>query len=729
MSSRSHLRFVAILCAAPVALLAQTGRAPRRLVTTPIDEGSLHRLAGNTRPEANAQNDLGAVEDTFAMDHMLLQLQRPAETESAAAAAIDAMHNPKSATYHKWMTAAQFGAAYGPAQSDIDAVTNWLKGQGFTVNSVYPSHMTVDFSGNAGQVRQGFHTEVHHLNVHGQSHVANIRDPQVPTALAGIIRGVASMHDFKARPMKSARAKYTYTSQGYQTWALTPADLATIYNFTPLFNAGYSGAGQTIAVIEDARLYNTADWDTFRSTFGLSQYTGGSLTLVQPTASGSVACGAPGTANGDDGEATLDAEWASASAPSATIEVAACASTRTTDGAVIALVNLINSDNPPPIISISYGICEAQNGAAANALFNAAYQQATAEGISVFVAAGDEGAAACDAGEDGATHGLGVSAWASTPYNVAVGGTDFSDTYNSSNSTYWGNTNSSTYGSAVSYIPEIPWNDSCASQLLASALGFSATYGSSGLCGSSAAQQYSLLSVEAGSGGPSACATGSPDSDGIVGGSCQGFAKPSWQSGLAGIPSDGVRDIPDVSLFAGTGIWGHYYVMCFSDLRNDGAACTGDPSGWAGAGGTSFSAPIMAGIQALVNQKTNSAQGNPNYVYYQMAAGSATCDATNGDSGACIFHNVTQGDIDVNCSGSQNCYGASASTSGGGGRRRGGGGGGGAEANGALSGSSNTYSPAFAAAPGWNFATGIGSVNAANLVNNWPTASAGANNN
>jgi hypothetical protein len=314
-----------------------------------------------------------------------------------------------------------------------------------------------------------------------------------------------------------------------------------------------------------------------------------------------------------------------------------------------------------------------------------------------------------------------VSAWASTPYNVAVGGTDFGDSYAGTNSTYWNSTNSPTYGSALSYIPEIPWDDSCASSLLASALGYTATYGADGFCASSAARQDGLVEVEAGSGGPSGCATGNPSASGIVSGTCQGYAKPSWQS-LAGVPGDGVRDIPDVSLFAGTGVWGHYYVMCWSDTRNGGAPCTGDPSNWAGAGGTSFASPIMAGIQALVNQKTGSVQGNPNYVYYQLAA-TASCNSSNGDPGvsSCVFHNVTLGNIDVNCSGTENCFGETTTTSGGGLGHRGGGG----EqsvANGALSSSDKSYTPAFGTASGWNFANGIGSVNAFNLVNAWTTA-------
>jgi subtilase family serine protease len=706
----------------PLALLAQTTRRP--LITESVNNTRFHTLAGNTRPEANGQNDLGAVSSDLVLDHMELQLQRSAAQETALQQYIDQLHNPKSPQFHKWLTAEQFGEMFGSTQQDVNTITSWLQSQGFTVNSVSPGRMTVDFSGNAGQVLQAFHTSIHNLNVNGKRHIANMSDPQIPAALAPAVSGIVSLHDFSPHSMKKARPAYTYTDQGQAVYAVTPADLATIYNLTPVFGAGYTGAGQTIAVIEDSNLYSSADWDTFRSTFGLTQYASGSLTTVHPApAGGGSNCSNPGVpSGGDDGEAILDAEWSSAAAPGAAIEVASCADTRTTFGGLIAVQNLIGSANPPNVISISYGECEAENGAAANAAFSAAFQQATAQGISVFAAAGDEGAASCDANATGATHGIGVSGWASTPYNVAVGGTDFGDAYEGSTSTYWNSTNTSTYGSALSYVPEIPWDDSCASSLLSSSLGYSTPYGANGLCASNVARQEGLVQVAAGSGGPSGCATGSPNSEGIVSGTCQGYAKPSWQS-LSGVPNDGVRDVPDVSLFAGTGLWGHYYVICWSDIRQGGASCSGDPSTWAGAGGTSFATPIMAGIQALVNQKTGSAQGNPNYVYYQLAA-TGSCNAVSGDPGvsSCVFHNVTQGDISVDCSGTQNCFGETASTTGGGfGGRRGGGGGGQPSDNGALSTTDQSFLPAFGAVGGWNFANGIGSVNAFNLVNAWPT--------
>lgn len=211
-----------IVCAAilPLALFSQTSRRP--LITEPIDNTRLHTLAGNTRPEANAQNDLGAVAADLAMDHMQLQLQRSAAQEQALQQFIDQLHNPKSPQFHKWLTAEQFGQTYGTSQQDVGAITSWLQSQGFTVNSVSPSRMTVDFSGNAGQVQQAFHTAIHNLNVNGVRHIANMSDPRIPAALAPAVAGVVSLHDFTPHPMKKARPAYTFTSQGQTDWAVTP---------------------------------------------------------------------------------------------------------------------------------------------------------------------------------------------------------------------------------------------------------------------------------------------------------------------------------------------------------------------------------------------------------------------------------------------------------------------------------------------------------------------------
>ncbi len=670
-------------------------------MTSAIDESKPVHLAGNTRPEANAINDRGAVADDFALEHMELQLRLPAENEQALDQLIDQLHDPNSPSFHQWLTPEQFQQQFSPAAADVSAVTGWLQSHGFTVNVTYPR--SVDFSGTAGQVRSAFRTEIHHLDVNGAAHIANMSDPEIPAALAPVIAGVFALNDFMPHPMSRPHTAYTV---GGGEYALVPADLATIYNFNPLFARNNSGQGQTIVVVEDSDVYSTADWSTFRSTLGLSSYTSGSFAQIHPAPpSGSNNCRDPG-ANGDDAEATLDAEWASAAAPSATIQLASCRDT-TNFGGFIALENLLNaSTTPPAIVSISYGDAESDLGSASNAAISALYQQAAAEGVSVFAAAGDQGAAGADPDVSSATHGIGISGFASTPYDVAVGGTDFGDTYAGANATYWSSSNAANFGSAESYIPEIPWDNSCASGLIASFLNFESSSGTSGLCNSTSGANF--LTTAAGSGGPSGCATGAPATTDVVGGSCAGYPKPSWQS-VAGNPTDGVRDIPDVALFAANGVWGHYYIICYSDTRGGGASCAGVPSTWSGFGGTSFASPIMAGIQALVNQSTGSRWGNPNPTYYSLAAteygasGSAACNSTLGNSAAssCIFYDVTQGDMDVNCTGTQNCYLPSGTY-------------------GVLSISDATFQRAYATNTGWDFATGIGTVNVSNLVGGWP---------
>jgi regulation of enolase protein 1 (concanavalin A-like superfamily)/uncharacterized membrane protein len=690
-----------------------TGSHARPLVTQNIDEGKLVELHGNTRPEVKADNDRGAVGDDLLLEHMLLQLRRPAEKEEELQEFLEDLQEEGSPHFHHWISAHEFGERFGPSDRDLDKVTDWLEEHHFKVNIVYSSGMVIDFSGTAEQVRKAFHTEIHQLDVKGEKHVANMSNPQIPAALSPLVAGIVSLHDFSPHAMHQmhqARHQFTVPNPlGGTNFALVPADLATIYNLNPLFSAGNSGQGQTIALIEDTDVFSLADWSSFRSAFGLSSYTAATITTVHPAPpSGTNNCKKPGVIAPNDAEAILDAEWASAAAPSAAIRMVSCADTNTTFGGLIAIQNLINAkSSPPPIMSISYGQCEAVNGAAANAAYNSAYKQAVARGVSVFVAAGDSGAAGCDNSVAAATSGIAVNAFASTPYNVAVGGTDFSDTYSSTNSSYWNPTNTSTFGSAISYIPEIPWNDSCAGALVSNFEGFSPTYGATSLCNDPTIGPL-LQTTVAGGGGPSACASGTPSITGVVSGTCKGWPKPSWQS-ILGNPHDGVRDTPDVSLFAADGLWGHFYVFCWSDTANGGAACSGDPSGWSGAGGTSFASPIMAGVQALINQRVGARQGNPNPTYYKLAAaeygstGNSSCNSSNGATvgNACVFYDVTLGDMDVNCTGNHNCFLASGSS-------------------GVLSTSNNSFAPAYGTTTGWDFATGIGSINAANLVNNWP---------
>ena len=728
---RSSALVVCSLLATAISATAIAQHTPKvSLVRSEINDNKTVTFNGNVRPEATAANDRGAVEDTMPLASMELLLARSPESQAAFDQYLQDLQNPASPNFHKWLTAAQVGDKFGPSDEDVARLTDWMTKKGFTVSSVTNDGMLMVFSGTAGDVRKAFHSSIHNLSVNGVAHIANMTNPQIPEALAPVVAGILPVNDFKPHTMSVKRAANAVrpniaAAGGFNL--VGAADLATIYNFNPLYKAGIAGQGQTIVLVQDSDLFTVNDFILFRKNMGLSRLypTGNNLSVVHPT--GAIACTDPGV-NGADGEAAIDVEWSTAAAPAAQIVLANCADSRSSGaanfGGFIAMENLLNAPNPPMIYSISFGESENEVGATGNLFINNLYALGAAEGASIFVSSGDEGAASSDADQANATHGIAVSGFTSTPNNVSVGGTDYGDTFLGETSTYWTPTDGANFLTAKSYVPEIPWNDSCASQLIYLTEGFSSAVGTAGFCNSPAASADGLITTASGSGGPSNCATGIATTRGVTSGTCAGYPKPSWQSVL-GNPADGVRDIPDVSLFAANGVWGHFYAVCFSDTDvartgGDAGPCTVDPSQWAGFGGTSVSSPIWAGIQALVNQKSGTAQGNPNPVLYSIAnaeygtSGNAACNSTlgNGTASSCVFYDVTLGDMDVNCTsltsrgtvvGTFNCFNA-----------------GGTE--GALSLSNTALEPAFPSTIGWDFATGIGTTNAFNLVMSpaWP---------
>ena len=676
-------------------LQAGNGIGPTARITQAIDPNAYVILRGNTRPEVrNAVNYVGPANAAMPIEHMLLFLQRSPQQEQALDTYIESLNDRKSPNFHKWLTAEQLGSIYGVADEDIQKLTNWLESQGFVINRVYPNKMVLDISGTAGSLAQAFHTQIGELNVGGKTHFANMNDPQVPAALAPVIQGFFSLNDFRPHAMNKVVPQYTFAGCTSSTsvptepgtcYAVTPQDDETIYNLNPLYASGISGQGQTIYLVEDTDSYGN-DWNSYVDTFGLNvQFPAGNYAQLHPGG-----CTDPGT-NEDDSEADLDVEVASAIAPSANIRLISCPSGSLTFGGQIATLNLTNEASPTlGVISVSYGLCEAVTGNGGNAAFATTYQAAVAEGFSVFVAAGDEGPSSCSddfsAGTEYDVTSLGVTGWGETPYNVTVGGTDFEDTYNGKtgqngglgNSNYWSATNTQYYGSALSYIPEIPWNDACAMSLISFVdTGSFTPYGSTGTCNKSPFDlDTTYLSTGAGSGGASNCATGSGGANTrsylISEPQCQGYPKPSYQTGASlnggvavyGSTNDGVRDIPDVSMFAANGVWGHFQTVCWSDpayTADGSASCSGAPSTWSGFGGTSVATPAFAAVQLLINQQTGQVWGNPNPVYYQIAqneygtvggnfAGTAcNSSGSGGPAAGCAFNDVTQGDIDLAC--------------------------------------------------------------------------------
>jgi subtilase family serine protease len=710
------------------ATTASAAQNHERLIRDSINDTDRVTLAGNTHPEAIPANDRGILRDEAPMNGLQLVLHRSPEAEAAFEQYISELHNPKSALFHKWLTNQQIGDRFGASDEDIDTVKEWLSSKGLHVSNVSPDRMSIEFSGDAGHVRDAFQAPLHNLVVDGRAHISNMNDPSMPHALAAVVTGVAKLNDFMPRhyavprPQATGLMKNGNGGGGYNY--LGAADLATIYDINPVFKAGVTGKGQTIVLIEDTNLYSAGDWQVFRKVLGLSRaYPYGTLTQVNPAGTAN-ACANPGVITyaegGDDVEAAIDVEWASATAPNAAIELAACADTFAQFGGFLALANLLTEVNPPQIVSISYGDSESVLGAVDNLYINNLYASGAAEGVSIFVSSGDELAASSDNGNV-ATHGITVSGFTSTPYNISVGGTDFAAEPLGEYSTYFSSTDGPNFKTALSYIPEIPWNDSCAGSVVVDYIGggMLTQAGPSSLCnyeGGTLANDYGLLNAEGGSGGPSACATGKAATRGVANGTCAGYAKPGWQS-VYGNPSDTVRDIPDVSLMAANGLWGVYYAVCISDPTGSSGftPCGANPAAWAGYGGTSISSPIWAGIQALVNQSTGSAWGNSNNVLYGLAdeeygvSGDPSCSSTLGNAigASCVFNDVTLGDNAGACdsfrTGDVDCYLDGAEF-------------------GILSTSNTTELEAYPTGTGWDFPTGIGTPNVFNLVAAWPPA-------
>lgn len=702
MSTR--IPFCALLCTVLTfaGTFGQQAYASDNRITSEINETDLVQLTGSTHPLAKPEFDQGPVSDSLPMEHIFVILRRSAEQEQALENFIADLHDPHSANYHKWMSADSLGKNYGPSQDDISIVAGWLSSHGLSVNEVHKSGLVIDVSGTAAQVQDAFHTEIHSYNVHGERHIANNADPKIPAALSQVVVGVASLNDFRPKPLMKKKASPNFTfpctgcPDGFDNtvqYDVAPPDFAKIYNVAPLYKDKHpiTGKGQTVVVLEISDI-QAKDVAAFRSAFGLSSFAG-TFSQIHP----GTGCSDPGK-NGEEGEAALDAEWAGAAAPDAKVELASCDNTSTNFGAFIAAQNLLDEKTPPPIMSLSFGGCEAAQGPSGNAFIEALWEQADSEGVSVFISAGDGAAAGCDDFDTAtfAISGIAVNGLGSTPHNFSAGGTDYSDTFSGTNSSYWQKSNSATGESAKSYVPEMTWDDSCGSRVLAELFGYSSVVT---FCNSTPGMSF--LNIVGGSGGPSFV-----------------YAKPAWQKSVYGNPKDSVRDLPDVSLFASNGFWSHAILFCMSDAAQGGSPCNYSVPLDAfnnSAGGTSFTAPQFASIQALINQKAG-LQGNPAPAYYLLGEaqygtpghpnnfGLESCNASSGNQvgSTCYFHDVTLGSIDVPCFGTNNCFLP------------------GGNKYGVLSTSDTKLERAYPAASGWDFTTGLGSPNVANVVNNWP---------
>ncbi len=658
--------------------------SPVQRITAVVDDSARITLRGNTHPLAQKKFDQGAVAASTPAARLTLVL-KPSPTQAQALREYLAdLKDKNSASYHKWLTPEQFGANYGASDQDIETISAWLRSHGFTIGRVAKSRNLIEFSGTAGAVQQAFHTSIHRYLVNGEEHFANASDPEIPAALAPVVAGITQLNNFTPRPhsilgkpahlnadAKGVKGQITWTDpDGYEALYVVPADAAILYNtpnaqLNPNFTGKtLDGSGVTVGIAGDANftMQNVANY----RAFFLNDTSASHLPNV-------IIDGNDPGLNGDSGEALLDNEILGGLAPGAKVNFYTAQSTDLQSGLYLAIWRALD-DNAVDILNVSFGGCEAAQGTAGNLGIYQMWEQAAAQGISVTVSSGDSGSANCDDDntEGYAQYGLAVSGLASTPYATAVGGTDFSvltSNYPSSFSQYMNASGGVApyYASVNGYIPESVWNDS--------------TTVNTTLDMNQPSSQGS--DIIGGGGGVSNCST--VDSSGNCLG---GYAKPSYQANLT--PADGARDVPDVSLFASNGfnvaVWG----ICGDDADLGGTTsftdcqlANGKPTAsttLSGIGGTSASAPAFAGMLALVRQSTGGRLGNVNPTLYQLA-----------EHKQADFNDVIIGNNSVACYiGSPNC-------------------------------GSNGYLTGYNTATGYDLASGLGSVNASNLISDWPS--------
>jgi subtilase family serine protease len=604
------------LGAAPVQATAQIpahGNAPppRDLVTAAVDATKRSRLIEQHPAWAEARNDLGPLADDLPLQHLTLTLKRTAEREQAFQQLLQDQQNPASPKFHRWLTPVEVGEQFGASQHDVDAVSAWLSGQGLHVDGVANSRTRIVFSGTAGDVGAAFATSLHAFQVDGEARFSNVTDAQIPLALAPVVQSVTGLHTLKFRPThtSSPLPNLSPTNPALSScpntgaacsYAVLPADFAVIYDLNPVYAQNLNGSGQTIVIVGKSRVSN-ADLTNFQTISGVTFAT---PTVIVPTALGGIDPGPPATtctttgttdtcANPSDAvtnqsEATLDVQRAGSVAPGAALTLIVSADSKSggtsKDGLIPALEYALDN-NPPPgnILSISFASCESGNSSSTTQFFDSQFQQAAAEGISVFASSGDSGAAGCETPFKAPTSGqsASINLFCASGAVTCVGGTQFADTSNPSN--YWSGSNGQNLVSALGYIPEGAWNQPLDN-----------------------------------SGNASVAATG--------GGVSAYIATPSWQTG-AGVPGTQGRYSPDVSFTASTH---DPYLGC---MAATGSSCTISNGSFtaSGFGGTSASTPSMAGIAALLNQQQGAAQGNLNPRLYALAA-----NTSNG-----VYHDVT----------------------------------------------------------------------------------------
>ncbi|HEY9138972.1 MAG TPA: S53 family peptidase, partial [Terriglobus sp.] len=544
-----------------------SSQVARRLFTPPSSSDPRVSLPDTVSQRVKSASVLGHLAGETQLTGMSLIL-KPTDAQAAALQQLLVdQQNPSSPQYHKWLTPQTFAQQFGLADADLSVLKDWLTSKGFTVDSVAPSHNQIVFSGTASTVENAFGTTLERFRRPDQDFFENSTAISLPQSLAGVVSGITGVSSFHLQPpVHTPLAVSPQYTTGTSNHYIVPWDFRQIFGMNTLIGAGFNGTGIKIGVIGQSSV------DSNQLTY-FQNKTGQTVKLPTMVL-------VPNTGNsgqlsaGDEGESELDLEYAGGSAPGAQvlfIYTGIPTNAVKNNGVFDALIYGV-TQNLAPILTLSYGGCEASNQAYANAVLEPILAQASSQGQTVIASSGDSGAASCEPDSNNTTTavgGISVSYPASSPNVTAVGGTQLQGTDPDTASTYWATSNNSFGGSANGYIPETSWNDTVA-------------YGS----------------LSASGGGASAI-----------------FGKPSWQTG-SGVPSDNHRDVPDVAFPAS--VENHAYIVCTVNSTTPCTSVAGFSSAAGGGGGsliggTSAAAPNFAAMLALVESANGGgALGNIN---------------------------------------------------------------------------------------------------------------------
>jgi len=512
-------------------------------------------IAGS-RPEVAAE--LAAEAAAPPPASLRMQLYLAPRNEAELRRLLRRQYDPASPDYHRWLSAAEYEARFGPTRADVDALSAWLETHGFAVTNADVAQGRIAFEGDVETASAAFQVTI--AGSRDGRYYSNVADPMLPASLASKVRHIAGLHNASASVMDT-QITDPKNNDGILTNHFGPTDVWTYSDERSLLDAGMNGAGQCIAALEGSDV-DQASLDDFDTLFGLPPLvTGVNLATVYPDGAPGVA---PPASQGSPpyAEALVDVEYAHGIAPGAQIVLYAGNFPALGTQGLVDTLKAATTDNRCGAITISWAQCGEPKSFFR--MLNDSYTRGAAQGQSIFVATRDVGVGAPAFSRK--TRGCvapkkpGIEENAVSPNVTAIGATEISPPQFDASGN---DTGVGVPAEAVWFIDVVEHRFKSAS-----------------------------------TGGVSAI-----------------FPKPRYQKGVKSAHFR-KRAVPDICFGGGTASSPGYWECLDFGLYNTGVAS--GPNCAVG-GGTSIAAPQWAGILAILMQKKGSRFGNINPLLYALA--------------------------------------------------------------------------------------------------------------